>query len=146
MVEGYKLFDLTGTDGIIDASVRGAVRQNGETFLGVAGMPSPGYMLMIERLLANNSALGAITVLEAGAEIINRSGNLQLGSATSTAAEDWDLSTYRFGPLGAPGILTLRASGNLVFFNALSDGFDDAEIRLMGNEERQVRILFSRQF
>ena len=126
VIEGYKLFDLTGTDGIISAAVQAAVRENGETFLGVAGMPSPGYTLMLDRLLANNSSLGAITVIEAGAEIINRTGDLQLGTPSSTAAADWDLSTYRFGPLGAPGVLTLRAAGNLVFFNALSDGFDPA--------------------
>lgn len=124
VVEGYRLFDLTETGGIIDDAVQEAVRQNGETFLGVAGMPSPGYTLMLNRLLAHNQGLEGITVIEAGAEIINRSGDLQLGSASSGADQDWDLSTYRFGPLGAPGVLTLRASGNLVFFNTLSDGFD----------------------
>ena len=50
-------------------------------------------------------------------------GDLTLGTSTSTALSDWDLSTYRFGPNSAPGVLTLRAAGNLVFFNALSDGF-----------------------
>jgi hypothetical protein len=40
-------------------------------------------------------------------------------------ANNWDLSTYRFGPSNQPGNLVLRASGNLVFgFDAsLSDGF-----------------------
>ncbi len=124
VVEGYRLFDLTGTDGIIDASIRDQVREAGEHFLGVSGTPSAGYTAMIERLLANNQGLEGKTVLEAGAEIINRDGDLQLGTPGSTAADDWDLSTFRFGPLGAPGVLTLRASGNLVFYNALSDGFD----------------------
>ena len=50
-------------------------------------------------------------------------GNLTLGSLTSTTTSDWDFSTYRFGPQNAPGVLTLRSAGNLVFFNALSDGF-----------------------
>lgn len=137
VVEGYKLFDLTGTDGVIDEVVQAAVRHNGETFLGVAGMASPGYALMLERLLANNQSLEAITVIEAGAEIINQSGDLQLGSASSTAANDWDLSTYRFGPLSAPGVLTLRASGNLVFYNALSDGFDPS---LSGNFDPDLQM------
>ena len=51
------------------------------------------------------------------------SGNLVLGSLTSTATSDWNLSNARFGPLGTPGMLTLRASGNLVFHNTLNDGF-----------------------
>ena len=127
VIEGYHLFDLTETGGMIDASVRDAVRENGEAFLGVAGMPSVTYQAMIDRLLGNNRGLEGITVLEAGVEIINRNGDLQLGSPTSTAADDWSLSTFRFGPLGAPGVLTLRASGNLVFYNALSDGFDPSQ-------------------
>ncbi len=64
--------------------------------------------------------------------IINATGNLTL---TST----WDLSKLRFGPnvnatpgSGEPGILTLRAAGNLDFnfasntFASLSDGFGPA--------------------
>jgi len=39
-----------------------------------------------------------------------------------TLATNWDLSTWRFN--GAPGILTLRAAGNLLINNSLSDGFD----------------------
>ena len=50
-------------------------------------------------------------------------GNLTLGSISSTNTSDWNLSTSRFGPLGTSGMLTMRASGNLVFYNALSDGF-----------------------
>ena len=61
--------------------------------------------------------------LQAGAELINRTGNLTLGATNSTSAADWDFSSYRFGPNGAPGVLTLRAAGNLVLFNAISDGF-----------------------
>jgi hypothetical protein len=50
-------------------------------------------------------------------------GNLTLGTSTSTASADWDLSTFRYGANQVPGVLTMRAAGNLVFFNALSDGF-----------------------
>jgi hypothetical protein len=39
-----------------------------------------------------------------------------------TLATNWDLSMWRFN--GAPGILTLRAAGNLLINNSLSDGFD----------------------
>lgn len=50
-------------------------------------------------------------------------GNITLGTATSTTTSDWDLSGYRFGAKSASGVLTMRAAGNLVFYNALSDGF-----------------------
>ncbi len=46
---------------------------------------------------------------------IQSAGDLTLGTA-------WDLSTWRFN--GAPGILTLRAAGNLFIEQSLSDGFD----------------------
>jgi hypothetical protein len=45
---------------------------------------------------------------------IDSTGDLTLGSA-------WDLSAWRFN--GAPGILTLRAAGNLIIQQSLSDGF-----------------------
>lgn len=65
---------------------------------------------------------GAITLnLLSGAS--STKGNLTLGTSTSNASADWDLSTFRFGPKQVPGVLTLRAAGNLVFYNALSDGF-----------------------
>jgi filamentous hemagglutinin len=47
--------------------------------------------------------------------LIKSAGDLTLGTP-------WDLSTWRFN--GAPGILTLRAAGNLLIENSLSDGFD----------------------
>jgi filamentous hemagglutinin len=81
---------------------------------------------------------GTIT-LNGSATITNSTGNLALNNT-------WDLSTFRFGPKvnngaggppnrdgsGEPGILTLRAAGNLDFhynsstktFASLSDGFD----------------------
>jgi filamentous hemagglutinin family protein len=45
---------------------------------------------------------------------IQSTGNL-------TLATNWDLSSWRFD--GVPGILTLRAAGNLQFNKSLSDGF-----------------------
>jgi len=59
-------------------------------------------------------------------------GNLTLGSTTSTSTSDWDLSSYRFGPDSVPGVLTLRAAGNLVFYNSLSDGFSGAAASAAG--------------
>ena len=115
VVEGYALYDLTG-DGNITSYVQSFVSTNGATFGSNAAQIGT-------RLFNGNGALQAISYIEPGAEIINRSGNITLGSVDSTSSADWDLSTYRFGPQQTPGILTLRASGNLVFYNSLSDGF-----------------------
>src|SRR5262249_15206356 len=117
IVEGYSLYDLTASGGVISNSVESNIQANGNTFAGVAGSASLSYDARINRLLANNSSLASNVVVEVGAEIINRTGSLLLAS-------DWDLSTFRFGPASAPGVLTLRAAGNLDFQNAgLSDGF-----------------------
>jgi filamentous hemagglutinin len=114
IIEGYKLYDLTSSGGFISSGVQSSILSNGNT---VGGSSNP----IVSRLLANNSALASKAVVEVGAEIINRSGDLTLGSS-------WDLSTFRFGPQGAPGVLTLRAAGNLDFQNGgLSDGFDSAD-------------------
>jgi len=109
LVEGYQLYQPTG--GSID-SVKGAVFANGTTFAGNATS-------IASRLLADAGAaqgtLASVLVVAPGAEIINPTGDLTLSS-------DWDLSGYRFGPNGAPGVLTLRAAGNLIFNGSLSDG------------------------
>ena len=107
VVEGYKLLDITG-NGLIDGQ-ESNVFANGQKLAGnAAGITN--------RLLAQNAGLSSVLVVVPGAEIINRTGDLTLSG-------DWDLSGYRFGPDQAPGILTLRAAGNLVLQGALSDGF-----------------------
>ena len=113
LVEGYKIFSATA--GSIN-NQEANVFANGTTFGGNSAAISA-------RLLANNASLAPVTVVVPGAEIINPNGDLTLGSPNSDSSSDWDLSTYRFGPNNAPGVLTLRAAGNLVFYNALSDGF-----------------------
>jgi filamentous hemagglutinin family protein len=69
------------------------------------------------------NAAGIATALKGGSNLnvsvlpgieIDSAGDLTLGSA-------WDLSSWRFN--GAPGILTLRAAGNLLVQQSLSDGF-----------------------
>ena len=115
VVEGYALYDLTG-DGTITSSVQAAVFANGTTFGNNASQISA-------RLFGGNDSLQAISYVEPGAEIINRTGNVTLGSTSSTSSADWDLHTYRFGPQQTPGVLTLRAAGDLAFYNTLSDGF-----------------------
>ena len=118
VVEGYALYDLTG-HGTITSDVQSAVAANGTAFGNNAAQISA-------RLFGGNVPLQAIAYVEPGAEIINRSGSLKLGSSTSTPEADWDLHTDRFGPQQTPGVLTLRAAGNLVFLNTLSDGFSSS--------------------
>ncbi len=122
LVEGYRLYDLTSTGGVISGAVRSAVFADAEAFLGAAGTTTANFTNMTNRLLAGNPGLADVLVLAPGAEIIS-SGNLSLGAANSTTSEDWDLAGFRFGAKGAPGVLTLRAGGDITLFNAVSDGF-----------------------
>ncbi len=109
-VEGYRVFDLTGSNGTVNSGVQTSVRDNGAAFGAATGA-------MLDRLLGGG-ALQSITSILPGAELLNRTGDLTL---TAT----WDLSTFRFGPANVPGVLTMRAAGdlNFNFTNSLSDGF-----------------------
>ncbi len=123
-IEGYRLYDLSAGSGVITSTIQGSVRTDAQTFLGAAGAtPSVAQSLWRSRLFANRNDVDSRWVISPGAEIINRNGDLTLGTTSSTNTSDWDLSTYRFGSSSAAGMLTLRAKGNLTFFNALSDGF-----------------------
>ena len=119
VIEGYELFNLNNAGGsTIASTVKANVFANGTTFAGNSAA-------IMNRLLANNAALAPVLAIRPGAEIINPSGDLTLDTT-------WDLSTFRFGPQSQPGVLTLRAAGNLDFnynaalnqFASLSDGFD----------------------
>lgn len=139
LVEGYRLFDLSNTGGVITNTgtinaggglmvavnnVQGSINANGQNFLGTSGTTTPGSTAMLGRLLgADPQGLGSTFVLAPGAEIIHRTGNLVLGAANSTTTSDWNLATFRYGAKSSAGVLTLRAAGNLTFYNALSDGF-----------------------
>ena len=127
LVEGYRVYDLTnaapGGSGTITAAQRTAIDNDGIAFLGAAGTTTAGYTALQNRLLTNNAGLSSILVLAPGAEVISRTGSLTLGNANTTATNDWNLAPNRYGPKSAPGVLTLRAPGDLVFLNSLSDGF-----------------------
>ena len=145
LVEGYQLFDLSNTGGTITntgtiaaspaaplasgVNVQGSIKQNGTNFLTPVN-----YNNMRTRLLAGNPGLNnSRFVLAPGAEVIKTNGDLILGTSSSSATSDWNLGTFRFGPQNAPGVLTLRAAGNLVFYNALSDGFSALPTRNAAN-------------
>ncbi|WAC21773.1 filamentous hemagglutinin family protein [Luteolibacter sp. SL250] len=121
LVEGVRLHDLTGTDGVIRTDLQNQIKSEANTYLGNAGTASAAYTEIRNRLLSLSPDLKL--TLAAGVEIINRTGDLTLGSASTTATSDWDLSSFRFGADRSAGVLTLRAAGDLTFHNALSDGF-----------------------
>lgn len=127
VVEACQLYDLTG-DGALNTTLRATINSDAASFMA-AGEPA-----IRAKLLSGNpaaAALDPVLVVAPGVEIINRAGDLVLGLANpdgSTNAQalgsaDWDLSSFRYGVSAAPGILTLRAQGDLVFNNTLSDGF-----------------------
>ncbi len=123
VLEGFKIFDLSAATGAtITSAVQADVLANGTAFAGNTSAIS-------NRVFAGNAGLAGAAHVRPGAEIVNSLGDLTLATA-------WDLSTFRFGPnQSEPGVLTLRAAGNLNFdysFNAvtrsasigsLSDGF-----------------------
>ena len=123
LVEGYKIYDLSSTTGTITTAIQNQIKADGESFLGTAGNASAAYTTITNRLLAHNPGLASILVLAPGAEIVHRTGNLTLGTSTSTNTSDWNLANYRFGAKSAAGVLTLRAAGNITLHNAISDGF-----------------------
>jgi filamentous hemagglutinin family protein len=123
VVEGDALI-APATGGTLNSAVLNSIKANGNIFVGVAGVaPAPGsaYLQMLTSLFGSPT-LPANTSIVPGAEIIG-TGNLTLGTTSTTSASDWDFSTLRFGPDSAPGVLTLRAAGNIVLYNAISDGF-----------------------
>lgn len=119
-VEAFRVYDLTGS-GALDNALLAAIKAQGDSFLGAAGSASAAHATLHSRLTSIQPGLEVI--LGVGAEIINRSGDLTLGSSSSTEASDWNLAGLRFGPDSAPGVLTLRAQNDIDLHNAISDGF-----------------------
>ncbi len=122
IAEGYKTFDL-GPSGTLSTTVQNNVLANGNTFIGTNGTAAAGYNAMLARVLGANTVLDPLLSIRAGAELINTTGNITLGTTGSTTTSDWNLANFRFGPDSAPGVLTIRAAGNIVLFNTISDGF-----------------------
>jgi hypothetical protein len=129
VVEGYRVFDRTAQDGVMNIALRDAIHTDAQAFMA-------NEATIQSRLLAGRSDdLSPQTVVAPGFEIINTAGDLTLGLANPTgtddvegkSAADWDFSKMRYGSKNAPGLLTLRASGDIVFNNSLSDGFVSVE-------------------
>lgn len=59
----------------------------------------------------------------------------------------WDLSGYRFGPDNVPGILTLRAAGNVRIEGSLSDGFQYKDnLNILGRYFAQGALIDDRSW
>jgi len=144
---GASVLFSTGTPGTrqIVSSVAGTiVTANGTTIALAANTPTSIAAGSVVTLSAAGQISYAGTGSGTGAPLVTllsgslttsgvvaitpASGDLTLGTSTATAAAgDWDLSSFRFGPQNAPGVLTLRAGGNLTFLNTLSDGFTSSQ-------------------
>ncbi len=123
LAEAFRVYEPAG--GVMNRALRDSIHADNAAFINA------GEAAIAARLLATFPGLKDIFVLAPGVEILNRAGDLTLGLANVTGTTnieglsdaDWDLSAWRYGSRGAPGVLTLRAVGDLVFNNALSDGF-----------------------
>jgi filamentous hemagglutinin len=134
-IVGNQVYQPAG--GIIDSTVENAISLNGTSL--VDNTSANFYAGN-----ANSAALAPLTTVEPGAEIIS-TGDLTLPStwdlsqlSTSVGTVPSSNTPFHFGPNNVPGILTLRASGNLVFDASsdgvntppasLTDGFDDSAV------------------
>ncbi len=116
-VEGYRPYDQNGLSVQISEALRSSIAADASTFFGASGVNSATATAILSRLTANQeSTINNILNLSPGVEIINRTGNLTLNT-------DWDLSGFRTGAKKAPGFLSLRSAGDLIFNATLSDGF-----------------------
>ena len=129
-VEPFRIYEPAS--GTMNIALRNTINTDNNSFM------TTGEAAMLARLLPGGSSLGNVFVITPGVEILNRTGDLTLGlannsNAGSTNAEslsgaDWDLSSFRYGSKSAPGTLTLRAAGDVLFNNTLSDGFNPVAI------------------
>ena len=124
LAEAFRVYQPAG--GVMNRALRDTINADNAAFINA------GESSMVSRLLAAAApGLADIFVLAPGVEVAHAAGDLTLGLANvagTTNIEglsdaDWDLSAWRYGSRQAPGVLTMRASGDLVFNNALSDGF-----------------------
>jgi len=119
VVEGYRLYNQAS--GLLNNALRDQINTDAANYINA------GYATMLDKLVAGTPdpvGLDAVIVIAPGVEIFRNGGDLTLGTAVSGLnSEDWNLANFRYGPKLAPGILTIRATGDLVFNNTLSDGF-----------------------
>jgi hypothetical protein len=124
LVEGFRVYQPD--NGIMNIALRETIHADNAQFMIAGEEALRGRLLDV-----SGAGLEQILVIAPGVEVINLGGDLTIGLANQTGSEniealsdaDWDLSGWRYGSRQAPGVLTLRASEDLVFNNSLSDGF-----------------------
>jgi len=131
-VEGYKLYQVSGSAGTITSTLQNQILSDIQTFYGTPGANSAAATAILANLNANlTTANQKVLNLAPGVEIINTGagGGItlpQVLNSSGVSQDDWDLSQFRVGANSAPGFLTLRASGNITFNASLSDGFQNS--------------------
>ena len=143
----------TGVVTVLAANTNTQVANGSSISLGAAGtlsFASGGTGGPIQVALASGSftTTGAIGLTPVTGDIVlgkaNQTGTNPDGTALTSyqlSTGDWDLSTFRYGANSAPGILTLRAKGDLIFNNTLSDGFTPVTASTAGNSSMWLATL-----
>ncbi|NOT12378.1 MAG: filamentous hemagglutinin N-terminal domain-containing protein [Methylococcaceae bacterium] len=108
-VEAVRIYN--DEDGIITRSDQDGYHADNQTFM--AGLDARNV---------DNSRFGSGFTTLPGVEV-RSAGDL-------TLAEAWDLSTWRYGSENKPGLLTLRATQDILVANNLSDAFAVGQINL----------------
>ncbi|MFZ4681839.1 MAG: beta strand repeat-containing protein, partial [Terrimicrobiaceae bacterium] len=112
-IEGYRLYDLTDSGGILNTTLRAQISTDGQTFMGAAGTTTAGYTAMVNRLLANNAGLSSVAVITPGAELINSAAPAVLNYNLNTIGSTINVATTDgavYFPAGTPGTTTIRST------------------------------------
>jgi filamentous hemagglutinin family protein len=135
------------------------VQNNGDTNPVATSGPDTGFIGLdqidlqsknfINAALANGNLQSRLTGLKAyGASFDLRPG-VEIVSATPngnlTIQGDIDLSQYRYGPNQEPGVLILRAGGNLNVYGSINDGFSPVNLNGMTYPDEKGWVLFAGQ-
>lgn len=118
-IEGYRIYDLTSSGGALNAALLTTISTDATAFMANSSS-------IQSRMLTTNASLLGITTVRPGAEITQKLGNLTLGSESTSSTSDWNLAAMRYGEKKVPGVLTLRAAGDIVLYNSISDGFESS--------------------
>lgn len=99
-VEGWRSYSATS----VNQSLQNTIHQHNQQYMN--GIAAQGVAA---------SRFGNGYTITPGVEV-RSTGDLTVASA-------WDLSSWRYGAEGVPGALALRANGNLLLNQSISDGF-----------------------
>ncbi|HKU16664.1 MAG TPA: filamentous hemagglutinin family protein [Steroidobacteraceae bacterium] len=122
-LEGYRVYDAAGLN--VDAADTNPLFADAQAFMADAGRVAGALGF------TSNAAFRMLPGLE-----LVTTGDFVLSQA-------WDLSQWRFGANAAPGVLTLRAGGNVSVNAALTDGFSGTSATLLpqGSESWSYRLV-----